>query len=138
MREHKPGGSFLGAPEIFSLGLACHLVGRALGETCYLVGSVNERPDFRDVDVRVIMDDAKYAALFGAGGNGEVHVFWSLFCTATSEYLAKRTGLRIDFQVQKRSAVAEADWDKVRLPLGIYLVDHDEAATNPVWREKTS
>ena len=38
---------------------------QAFGSICYLVGSATKRPDFRDVDVRMILDDEEFHALFG-------------------------------------------------------------------------
>jgi hypothetical protein len=123
---------YLGAPEVFSLGQACSFIGEAFGETwsIYLVGSVLERSDFRDVDVRMIMGDAKWRALFGSGENGEILPFWSLTCTALSEYLAKRTGLRIDFQIQSMSqANGKLHGGKRREGLCVWLGD----SNGPAW-----
>lgn len=120
----------LGAPECFALSHACLIVEAALGETCYLVGSAVDRRDFRDVDVRVIMSDEKWQLLFGRTQNGELVPFWSLLCTAISEYLSRRTGLKVDFQIQRRSAVREADWEKPRQPLAIYPIN-----IGPAWRD---
>jgi len=39
-----------------------------IGETPYLVGSVLERPDYRDVDVRIMLDDEPFIAMFGGAG----------------------------------------------------------------------
>ena len=122
--------NFLGAPAIFRLAQECHFIEEALGDTCYLVGSVLKRPDFRDVDVRVIFDDAKYDALFGADTHQDSSAFWSLLCTSTSDSLQLRTGLNIDFQVQKRSQITEAMWAQWREPLGVY---HSAGKYVPEW-----
>jgi hypothetical protein len=68
----------------------------------FLVGSCLERPDFRDVDVRAIMEDAAYDRLFPGGETGtESDAFWSLLCLGIGAYLAHASGLPIDFQIQR-------------------------------------
>ena len=105
-------GSFLGFPAHDALSQACQFVGQALDETCYLVGSVLETRDYRDVDVRVIMDDDKFIALFGRDPG--LNAFWSLLSVSISEYLRRRTDLAVDFQIQRRSRVKDDDWAKRR------------------------
>ena len=113
---------YLGGPASRSLDHALMIVREAFGEVPYVVGSCLERPDFRDVDVRIIFDDAKFAALFGGEGRapGGSLPLWSLLTVAISEYLSKRTGLNIDFQIQQRSNVSDEDWAKVRDPATIF------------------
>ncbi len=68
----------------------------------YLVGSVLERPDFRDVDVRAIMMDEDYDRMFPGGDGGtDSDAFWSLLCIGIGAYLSQATGLPIDFQIQR-------------------------------------
>ena len=124
---------YVGVPEVFSLGHCCNFIARAFGEhTCYLVGSAAERPDFRDVDVVLILPDTKWKALFGTIDNGEVLPFWSLMMTALSEYCAKRTGLRVDFKIQSMTqANGPSHEGKRRSPIGL-LVDHNA----PEWTLK--
>jgi len=134
----KPGGCYVGVPEIFSLGQVCEIVARAFGEhACYLVGSATERPDFRDVDVRLIMNDDKWHALFGSNDNGEILLFWSVINTALSEYIARRTGLRIDFQVQSMTQANGAlHGKKPRHPLGIFIRDEAPEWSRIPWTSK--
>lgn len=108
----------LGAEELARLDHACMIVGQAL-DTCYLVGSVLERPDYRDVDVRVVLDDERYDALFGGAGHQRTNALWSLLCLSVTEYLSRVTKLRIDFQVQRRTE-ANQKFDGPCHPLGIY------------------
>lgn len=58
--------SFVGVPEVFELQAACVLINKAYDGHghCYHVGSSLERRDYRDVDVRFIMDDEKFCELF--------------------------------------------------------------------------
>lgn len=126
---------YVGVPEVFSLGHCCQFICKAFGEyTCYLVGSATARPDFRDVDVVLIISDEKWKALFGSTDNGEVLPFWSLMMTSLSEYISKRSGLKIDFKVQSMSqANGKRHEGKLRTPIGLFI---DGAA--PEWTEKES
>jgi len=82
------------------------------GSRVYLVGTVNERPDFRDVDVRLILPDDRFDALFGHSP-----ALWGAFCYATSRWLSADTGLPIDFQVQRQTEANEKYGEKTRNPL---------------------
>src|SRR4051812_8055359 len=67
--KHRTKICYLGVPAIFKLDLACmnlyqaFCVGGKYGGI-YLVGSVLERPDFRDVDVVCILHDDDFSELF--------------------------------------------------------------------------
>jgi hypothetical protein len=56
--------NYIGAPACFALDLALRHINEAFEGECYVVGSVLERPDWRDVDVRMIMDDEDFAKNF--------------------------------------------------------------------------
>jgi hypothetical protein len=81
------------------------------GAVPYLVGSANERSDFRDVDVRLILPDASFDAAWG----NRVKV--RLMNRAVSTWGQRETGLPIDFQIQRMSE-AEA-FPGVRNPMGV-------------------
>lgn len=68
---------------------------RRLCPAIYLVGSVLTTPDHRDVDVRMIMDDAEFDAFFTNS------LLWEVFCLSVTSHLRLETGLPIDFQVQR-------------------------------------
>jgi len=74
------------------------------GETAYLVGSAavaKDRQPFRDVDIRVMLDDARYEAEgYKHIGGAPLGSKWSSICLAFSALGAKMTDLPIDFQVQ--------------------------------------
>ena len=95
-------GCYLSTLELHELDEACAPFLSAFGEHPYLVGSASQRPDFRDVDVRLILPDAEFDALF-AGREG----FWALLSRLGSTYLRARTGLTIDFQIQRQSEANE-------------------------------
>lgn len=120
---------WIGAPAVFLLEQSCFLLFRAFGEMPYLVGSATQRRDYRDVDVRIILEDAQYTALFGHP-YAECNMLWSVICSAISEWLQRRTGLPVDFQIQARSYVKEADWEKPRVPIGMY-----PKRVNPAWQD---
>jgi hypothetical protein len=108
----KTKGVYIGAPACFALEEAIRSVCDAFGvykgrgvRGCYVVGSSLERADWRDVDVRMMLDDASFAAEFPEAVDGcwEHDTRWLVLTIAISEYLSKRTGLPIDFQFQPMS-----------------------------------
>lgn len=100
----KDRANYLPAPHAFNLNLACVPLMAAFDGGAYLVGSCLERPDYRDVDIRVIISDAEWARLFGTTENGSHSALWSVMCAGLSAWLHDRTGLPIDFQIQQRTA----------------------------------
>lgn len=104
-------GVYVGAPACFALELACQHLNRAFpGFGCYLVGSALERPDWRDIDVRLIMSDEEFDALFPGcckGGTWEFDARWLVMTTAISDWLSKQTGLPVDFQFQPQTHANE-------------------------------
>lgn len=98
--------NYVPAPAFFNLNQACAVLCEAFpkkGNTgCYLVGSSIVRRDFRDVDVRLMLDDAEYDRMFRVDG-GYMDALWSLMCTSISLWLSQQTGLPIDFQIQRTS-----------------------------------
>lgn len=102
-------GIYIGAPAAFELELACRELTEAFGHFgCYVVGSVLDRRDWRDVDVRYILPDEDFARLFpDAGQHWEHDPRWLVLTTAMSSWLSKRTGLPIDFQFQPQTHANE-------------------------------
>lgn len=123
--------TYVPAPHYYNLNQACVLINKAFegygGFGCYLVGSSLERRDFRDVDVRFIMEDEHYERLFGRGG-GHLDALWSLMCTTLSAWLSQQSELPIDFQIQKQSKANADNPGKKRNPLGLFL---DYPGTRP-------
>jgi hypothetical protein len=105
--------SFLTTAEFALLNDACVPVTAAFGGPPYLVGSVNETPEYRDVDLRVILDDDEFDHLF----DGKI-LLWSLVCQAIGHYLRNVTGLPIDFQIQRMSQANVKFPDGPRNPMG--------------------
>lgn len=101
----------------------------ATGQVPYLVGSALERRDFGDVDVRIILDDHLYDALFPAPKYHpqRAQALWSMLCEAISVWGRQETGLPIDFQFQRMTeANAEEPGAGHRSALGLGKWAHDE------------
>lgn len=108
---------YLDAPDLDRLDLASVLVREAL-DTPYLVGSCLTRPDFRDVDIRVVLADEDFDRLFLRPARDPLR---HLVQVAITEHYVRATGLRIDFQIQRRSTASEQYPEPGgRHPLGIY------------------
>lgn len=110
----RPKATHVGAPACFALELVARHVCEAFGAYddagvgCYVVGSSLERPDWRDVDVRLMLKDDAFAELFPkAGDHWENDARWLLLTTAISEHMSKVTGLPIDFQIQPMTRTNE-------------------------------
>jgi hypothetical protein len=119
--------NYLPAPAYFKLDHACQFINSALGGFgCYLVGSSARRKDWRDVDVRYILDDDIFDRLFPGVGdtNPSKCALWSLMCVTISDWLSRQTDLPIDFQIQRQS-MANAKFKSrdghSRSALGIFL-----------------
>ena len=99
--------------ELHELDEACHPIYAGFGTPPYLVGSASERPDFRDVDVRLILGDEEYDALFES-----LPGLWALLSRVIATYLRSRTTLPVDFQIQRQTD-ANARHKKPRNALGL-------------------
>lgn len=109
--------SYLTRPQLWALDEACHALPRQALGTSYLVGSVMRRPDFRDVDVRMMLDDETYDALPGDA--------WRFFGFVTSRHLAAVTGLPVDFQIQRTSEANARYSGEPRNPMGMRKLGSD-------------
>lgn len=106
--------SFLTTYDLHRLDLAVRPLRRAFHHAPYLVGSAGERGDYRDVDVRLILPDEEFDALFPIERAG----LWGLICFAVTAWLRADTGLPIDFQIQRMTEANEKYGDKPRNALG--------------------
>ena len=106
--------SYLSPPDFHRLNWACQPV-RAAFPTygVFLVGSVTERPDFRDIDLRIIVPDATFNRLFPSRARK------LLLDIALSDLVARAAGLPwpIDLQFQPQSE-AQDYADKFRNSMG--------------------
>ena len=104
--------SYLTTAQFDRLNHACLLIAEAFPMHTYLVGSCMETADFRDVDVRTILPDDEFDAIFSGR-----EFFWSVFCHGVSHYLSDVSGLPVDYQVQ-RMTEANEKYDGMRNPIG--------------------
>lgn len=116
--------------ELYNLDAACVLVKRAFGgQPPYLVGSaLGTAPSGapRDVDVRLMLDDAEFAAACPTRAR------WELLCLAIGTYLRERTGLPVDFQIQLTS-IANERYSGMRNPLGMGRIFAGGGDGTPEW-----
>ncbi len=99
--------------EMAVLDGACHLISKAFDTHPYLVGSAGYgMGPHRDVDVRLILDDEQFDIICPTRDR------WELLSLAIGELLRVRTGLPIDFQIQRQTEANEKH-SKPRNPLGM-------------------
>jgi hypothetical protein len=124
--DEKPtvrSASYLSPSDMHRLDWACVPIRRAFGTPPYLVGSVLTRPDFRDIDLRLILDDEVVERMFGVQGQhyeGETSRVRLLLNIALSDLIAKSANLPwpIDFQIQSMSE-ANVPEHGMRNPMGV-------------------
>lgn len=124
--ERRKKASYVGVPAIFKLRLACMQLEQAYeGFSCYLVGSALERPDWRDVDVVMILEDGAFLREFPdaevRGGGFECDPKWLILTIAISEWLKAQTGLPIDFKFQPQTWANERHVGR-RDAIGMHVV----------------
>jgi hypothetical protein len=110
----------VGMPAALHLDAFGREIEAAFDHLPYLVGSAAVGKTWRDVDVRLILPDEEFDALFPpvdphALNDGR----WGLICAAISELAKVRTGLPVDFQIQRMST-ANARYPGVRHALGLH------------------
>lgn len=101
--------------EMYNLDAACRVIHTAFGEPPYLVGTAGAGGEstYRDVDVRLMLDDAEFADVCPTRER------WEALCLAFGAYLSERTGLPVDFQVQRTAEANARFGGKMRNPLGM-------------------
>lgn len=82
------------------------------GATPFMVGSVSRHPDFRDVDIRLILPDKVFDAEWSDP------IKHRLINHAISTWGQRETGLPIDFQIQQMTAANELYGGDFRNPMG--------------------
>lgn len=111
----------IGMPASLYLEAFGTLVQDAFDATPYHVGSSlpGSGKDYRDVDVRLLLDDEAYEAMgFGDPARPHDNPKWVAMTLAFSQLGRSMTGLPIDFQIQQRSH-ANAENDGPRSALGV-------------------
>ena len=126
--------------EMYHLDAACRVIHRAFGQPPYLVGTAQMPPpseqataprSYRDVDVRLMLDDDEFAAVCPTRAR------WELLCLAVSAYLRERTGLPIDFQVQSATVANARFGGRTRNPLGMDRIFAGGGDGTPDWKTGT-
>lgn len=131
-KPRKPVDIGTGMPATSHLEAFGQCLRDAFGAMPYHVGSSIHGKTWRDVDVRIMLDDDRFDALFpGYAAYRQRDAWWSLVCSAISELGKQRTGLPIDFQVQ-RTSYANKKFPAARNPL---FVGHAEEGHRPTMVE---
>jgi hypothetical protein len=112
--------TYLHVGDLFNLNHACRAITDGYGCCVYLVGSSLERADYRDVDVRAMLDDAVYDRMFRGAQDGDERARVRLLNVAVSAWLSASTSLPVDFQFQRQSA-ANLEFNGRRHALGIHI-----------------
>jgi hypothetical protein len=118
----KTGVIGVGMPHLLHLNAFGRELHEAFGQYAYLVGSAAVGKTWRDVDVRLMLDDPEFDTLFPNHTQpGRCDGRWSLICAAISDLGKQRTGLPIDFQIQRTTEANDLYGGQVRQALGLYL-----------------
>lgn len=122
MRDEEPDMTIgIGMPAGLHLEAVGHEIYAAFGHLPYLVGSAAVSKQWRDVDLRLILPDDEFDALFpGINQATWADAKWALLCAGISELAKARTGLPVDFQIQRQSW-ANAKYQGYRHPVGLRL-----------------
>lgn len=117
----KTGAIGVGMPAVLHLNAFGREIDEAFGHLPFLVGSAAVGKTWRDVDVRLMLPDDEFDALFPNHVKpGRCDGKWSLLCAAISELGRLRTGLPIDFQIQRMAEANDLYGGGVRQALGLY------------------
>lgn len=120
-RRRETGAIGVGMPAVLHLNAFGREIDEAFGHLPYLVGSAARGKTWRDVDVRLMLPDDEFDALFpGHAKPDRVDGRWALLCAAISELGKLRTGLPMDFQIQ-RTSDANALYSGIRHALGMHM-----------------
>lgn len=115
-------GNFVGMPAALHLEEFGSQVWSAFGSPPYLVGSAITSKTWRDVDVRLILMDDEYEALFPKTDPRyqSIVLKWTSLCMAYAALGRQMTGLPIDFQIQQATE-ANKMYRGPRFAIGVQL-----------------
>lgn len=98
----------VGMPASIKLDMFGQVVKEAFGASVYLVGSATRTRQWRDVDVRVILEDDEYERQIGEFTSPRcMNARWNALCLAFAALGRDMTGLPIDFQIDQQSDANE-------------------------------
>ena len=136
----RPRTDLLTTADLYNLDGACRIISRAFrGGPPYLVGSAGISPEgasapqsYRDVDVRLILDEEEFAEACPTMAR------WELLCVAITAYLHERTGLPVDFQIQRQAEASERFKGCPRNPVGMGRIFAGGGDGTPEWPQVSS
>jgi len=97
-----------GSPGTMLLEMWAQQLRDAFDSMPYLVGSAFQGKNWRDVDVRILLDDDEWERLLGPLTHDyQRGARWAVLCTAISIWGQQATGLPIDFQFMPRDLANE-------------------------------
>lgn len=111
--------NFVGMPAALLLDEFGSQVWSAFGTLPYMVGSATREKTWRDVDVRLILDDEVFDRLGLGTAHPGTRGKWNALCLAFSALGRQMTGLPIDFQIQRMSDANKRYPEGDRVPLGM-------------------
>jgi len=98
----------VGQPAATKLGWFAREVDAFFGHVPFLVGSATRTTEWRDVDVRLILPDDEFDALFGELTEPRcLNLKWNAACLAFTALGRDMTGLPIDFQIDRQTEANE-------------------------------
>lgn len=98
------------------------------GHTPYLVGSAARAKEWRDVDVRLILADEEFDAIFGELTRPRcLNEKWNAACLAWTARGREITALPIDFQIDRQTEANRVYGGEMRHPLILTDLAHDRA-----------
>lgn len=114
----------VGQPQGMLLNEFGDFISKSFGTlSVYHVGSSmgDNKKDWRDVDIRLMLTDDEWSSLFGDLHPIDCHRSqkWRSFCIVFSHYGKHLTGLPIDFQIQ-RIKEANDEFDSPRSHVGTH------------------
>lgn len=110
----------VGMPAALKLEQFAEAVHDAFGEWPHQVGSSLTSSTWRDVDVRLILDDDRYERMgFGDPKQPQNSMKWVAYVRAFSALGQEMTGLPIDFQIQQQTTANAENVDCGRNCIGI-------------------
>jgi hypothetical protein len=117
-------GNGVGMPAAIKLQHFGRVVHEFFGEYPYQVGSSLKDKGWRDVDVRLMLPDEDFDAMFGQLTRPRcLNLKWNAACLAFAALGRDMTGLPIDFQIDRLTEANQDYGDKPRSCIGILLAE---------------
>jgi hypothetical protein len=123
--SHNVPRNYVGMPAALLLDDFGEAVRDAFGAIPYLVGSATQHRNWRDVDVRLILDDDEYERQgFGHPDHAGYSTRLTAMVKAFSVLAHHMTGLPVDFQIQQQSRADREHPDHTAHPrIPLYRAD---------------